>query len=96
MGASASAISDAVKGARLARNQLPASLVEILGHDLDRLLDNGTKTVSIAELTKACQTHTDVFLSHDWGRGQVNHRRVARINRALKGKLQKISTHDSV
>lgn len=30
------------------------------------------------------EEETHVFLTHDWGPGEVNHKRVSKINRALK------------
>jgi predicted metallopeptidase len=90
MGSSASTLGESMKDVRLAFDQLPATLIDILGHDLDRLLaTDDDQKVTIAELVHACQGHTDVFLSHDWGKNQTNHRHVARINQALKGKRER-------
>ena len=36
------------------------------------------------EDAKVLSAQTDVFLSHDWGAGQLNHNRVSRINDYLK------------
>ena len=38
------------------------------------------------KLVREMSLKTDVFLTHDWGKEQANHRRVAEINAALEKK----------
>ena len=42
--------------------------------------------MSVEQLINVMTLKTDVFLTHDWGVDQANHKRVAQINTALKAK----------
>jgi len=47
---------------------------------------DGSNTMSVEQLINVMTLKTDVFLTHDWGVDQANHKRVAQINTALKAK----------
>lgn len=53
--------------------------------DFDEHKDENN-TISVDNLIRIMSLKTDVFLTHDWGVDQGNHRRVAEINKALKAK----------
>ena len=85
MGASAS-ISSTVKDIRLSKSQLLESksaspLLKFFNFD-DYCDEHGN--ISISDLQNIFSSKTDVFLTHDWGMGQFNHKRVAKVNAALK------------
>eukprot|EP01035_Chromulina_nebulosa_P033583 gene33583-44979_t len=85
MGSSAS-ISSTVKDIRLSKTQLLEShsasqLLKFFNFD-DYCDDHGT--ISISDLQNIFSNKTDVFLTHDWGMAQFNHKRVAKVNAALK------------
>ena len=85
MGASAS-ISSAMKAKRLSKDQIAASptaspLLSFFNFN-DYCDDHGT--ISLEDLVHIFSVKTDVFLTHDWGVNQFNHKRVSKVNAALK------------
>eukprot|EP01036_Dinobryon_divergens_P029874 gene29874-39041_t len=85
MGSSAS-ISSAMKSKRLSKEQIAASasaspLLNFFNFN-DYADDHGT--ISLEDIVNIFSSKTDVFLTHDWGVGQFNHKRVSKINAALK------------
>ena len=85
MGTSAS-ISSAMKAKRLSKEQIAhsptASQILNFFNFNDYADDHGT--ISLEQIVEIFSTKTDVFLTHDWGVGQFNHKRVSKINAALK------------
>ena len=47
---------------------------------------DGSGFMTVEQLINVMMLKTDCFLTHDWGDGQANHKRVAEINKALKAK----------
>mmetsp|Transcript_17723 Transcript_17723/g.25570 ORF Transcript_17723/g.25570 Transcript_17723/m.25570 type:complete len:643 (+) Transcript_17723:39-1967(+) len=87
MGASAS-ISAAMKSKRLSKDQIAASataspILSFFNFN-DYADDKGT--ISLEEIMHIFSQKTDVFLTHDWGINQFNHKRVARVNKALQSR----------
>lgn len=80
MGASASTISINM---RLSREHCPADLLDIL--HFDKHADKN-HSMSVQDIIRSLTIKTDVFLTHDWGVDQKNHKRVAEVNAALKAK----------
>ena len=85
MGSSAS-ISSAMKSKRLSKERIASSpsaspLLNFFNFN-DYADDHGT--ISLEDIVNIFSSKTDVFLTHDWGVGQFNHKRVSKINAALK------------
>lgn len=53
--------------------------------DFDKICDESNQ-ISGFQLKEILESKHDVFLSHDWGDKQLNHKRVAEVNRVLKSK----------
>lgn len=83
MGASASALSATIRSRRLKKEELDPVLLEYF--DFEDYKDS-SNTMSVEQLINVMTLKTDVFLTHDWGVDQDNHKRVAKINAALKSK----------
>ena len=82
MGGAVSARILAFSAKRIAKDQILKEILDLI--DFDKLCDQNDKTISLQELRKALELKTDVFLTHNWGEGQYNHRKVALINAGLK------------
>jgi len=87
MGAAGS-ISAAMKNKRLSKDQIAASasaspLLNFFNFN-DFADDHGT--ISLEDIVKIFSVKTDVFLTHDWGVNQFNHKRVSKINKALQSR----------
>lgn len=87
MGASAS-ISAAMKSKRLSKEQIAASataspILNFFNFN-DYADDKGT--IALEEIMHIFSQKTDVFLTHDWGVNQFNHKRVAKVNKALQSR----------
>mmetsp|Transcript_15949 Transcript_15949/g.23305 ORF Transcript_15949/g.23305 Transcript_15949/m.23305 type:complete len:141 (+) Transcript_15949:255-677(+) len=80
---SVKALSTPIFNKRLKKEELDPALLEYF--DFIKHQD-GSGTISVEQLIHIMKIKTDVFLTHDWGVGQANHRRVAEINDALKEK----------
>ena len=87
MGASAS-IPAAAKDIRISKSQLlesPSASELLKFFNFDDYCDNHG-TISVGDLQTIFSVKTDVFLTHDWGINQFNHKRVAKVNVALKSR----------
>ena len=87
MGA-AGTISAAMKNKRVSKDQIAASasaslLLNFFNFN-DFADDHGT--ISLEDIFKIFAVKTDVFLTHDWGVNQFNHKRVSKINKALQSR----------
>lgn len=80
MGASASSLVSSLRGKSIHKDQLDPELLKILGDK------NVPDVVTGDTLLELCQLKTDVFLTHNWGDHQDNHKQVAEVNRLLKQK----------
>ena len=84
MGAAAStldAIGTEQRSKRYTKDRILPEILEII--DFDAICD-AKKTVSIDDISKALNLKTDVFLTHNWGTNQDNHKLVALVNAGLK------------
>ena len=84
MGATASMTSriSAFSTKRITKDQILKEILDLI--DFDKLCDKNDKTISLQELQNALELKTDVFLTHNWGEGLINHQKVALINDGLK------------
>lgn len=77
MGGSASALASNLSGKIINTDQLDPALLSILGPNISHEL-------TVEQIMEMCKKKTDVFLTHNWGVNQDNHKRVAEVNRKLK------------
>ena len=84
MGATASMTSriSAFSTKRITKDQILKEILDLI--DFDKLCDKNDKTISLQELHNSLELKTDVFLTHNWGEGLINHQKVALINDGLK------------
>ena len=85
MGAAAStldAIGTEQRSKRYTKDRFLPELLEVI--DFDTICDDAHKTASIDDIAKALSLKTDVFLTHNWGPNQDNHKLVALVNAGLK------------
>lgn len=84
MGAAAStlnALGSEHRSKRFTKDLILPELLEIINFDA---ICDANKTVSIDDISKALNLKTDVFLTHNWGKNQENHKLVASVNAGLK------------
>ena len=84
MGAAASALNTISAHQRARKFTKDKFLPELLAlFDFDKICD-ANKTVSLDDVAKALELCKDVFLTHNWGKDQANHKLVALINAGLE------------
>ena len=84
MGSAASTLDAIGSEHRTKRHKKDKFLPEVLELiDFDKICD-ADNTASIDDIVKPLSLKTDVFLTHNWGKGQDNHKRVALVNAGLK------------
>ena len=84
MGSAASTLDAIGSEHRTKRHNKDKFLPEVLELiDFDKICD-ANKTASIDDIVKPLSLKTDVFLTHNWGNNQDNHKRVALVNAGLK------------
>ena len=84
MGSAASTLDAIGSEHRTKRHKKDKFLPEVLELvDFDKICD-ANKTASIDDIVKPLSLKTDVFLTHNWGNNQDNHKRVALVNAGLK------------
>eukprot|EP01035_Chromulina_nebulosa_P039238 gene39238-53044_t len=83
MGAASSTLSASIRDQRLKKEDLDPILLDYFNFES---IQDGHGTISVDRLLQEMKLKTDVFLTHDWGTNQSNHRRVAEVNAALAKK----------
>ena len=81
MGSAASSMQGVDREMRLTKDKIDPLLLKLF--KFQKKCDKD-QTISVGELIDIFSNKTDVFMSHNWGEGQANHKKVAEINKGLK------------
>ena len=92
MGSAASSVQQLDRDVRLTKDKIDPHLLKLF--KFQKKCD-ANQTISVGELIDIFSNKTDVFMSHNWGEGQLNHKKVAEINKGLKdrGLITWVSFH---
>lgn len=82
MGANLSNALPDVLDRHIGQDEISYELLQCI--DFSRISDPITGKVPLRKLMQEFQNKTDVFLTHDWGLDQANHRFIRQINNSLK------------